>query len=126
MREGVRRYDRHGRELDDQDEIVPDGGRLVVSPLNALDGVPLELQPALRATYGMEPAVSEAQAAYDRRIERVCNAWRQRPVPPSPFSSPRVGGGGDVPPLQPQAGVGLTVEEALQRRAHRLANAWRP
>jgi hypothetical protein len=102
----VRKFDRHGRPLPDDEDVIPDGGRIRV-PLPFMDHLSVEMWRALSLSDGgndlqgfipgHRPGFAVAavtdEAARDNYIRRISDAWKNPPAEqltqPLASSSPR-------------------------------------
>jgi hypothetical protein len=121
MAKQVRKLDRHGRPLPDDDDIIPDGGRIRV-PLPFMDHLSAEMRRALGLADGgtdvqgfipghrpgFAVAAVKDEAARDKYIRNVGDAWKN---PTSGQPTPR-------PSAQ-------EAEQAYRAYVDRISNAWR-
>ena len=128
MAQQVQRLDRHGRPLPDDDDIIPDGGRVRVA-LPFMDHLSVEMRRALGLADGgtdmqgfipghrpgFAVAAVKDEAARDKYIRNVGDAWKnpppEQPTQPLASSSPR-------PSAQ-------DAEQAYRAYVDRISNAWR-
>jgi hypothetical protein len=124
----VRKLDRHGRPLPDDEDVIPDGGHVRVA-LPFMDHLSAEMRRALSLADGgtdiqgfipghrpgFAVAAVKDEAARDKYIRNVGDAWKNSPPeqPTQPFglSSPR-------PSAQ-------DAEQAYRAYVDRISNAWR-
>ena len=88
----VKRLDRHGRPLSDDDDVIPDGGRIRVA-LPFMDHLSVEMRRALSLADGgtdlqgfipghrpgFAVAATKDEAARDKYIRRISDAWKTPP-----------------------------------------------
>lgn len=127
-------FDRYGNELElDEDEPLPDGATLRVPPrfMDRFDFMDDGTSMArLRRAYGMSDelrdAQERAQRAYNERSNRLSEAWKHKPLPPSREqrrSDDRDYHADEVPRTLEDAQ--RIAADAWERRRQRLSNAWR-
>jgi hypothetical protein len=131
MPQQMQRFDRHGSPLDDDEDIIPDGGRIRV-PMPFMDH---HLSPEVRRAFGLAdqdnldpqgflrghrpgfaptPKTDAAIKAYENRSQRLQDAWKH----PAPVQA--------KPPAP--AGARSSAHDAgaaYERRNKWLQNAWR-
>jgi hypothetical protein len=129
MAQQVRRLDRYGRELSDDDNTIPDGGRIKVA-LPFMD----DLSEAMRRALGLDGgtdmqgfitghrpgfAVTAAkdESARGEYIRRLNDAWKQEVKAPEVKAPP--------PASQRNTSNNNDGEAAYQRYVQRISYAWR-
>ena len=128
MTQQVRRLDRHGRPLPDDSDIIPDGGRVRVA-LPFMDHLSVEMRRALSLAGGgtdmqgfipghrpgFAVAAVKGEAARDKYIRNVGDAWRN--LPPEHLTQPLVSS-------SPRSNA-QDAEQAYLAYVDRVSNAWR-
>jgi hypothetical protein len=125
----VRKLDRHGRPLPDDEDVIPDGGMVRV-PATFMDHLPPELRRALGIMDagtdmqgfipghrpGFAVAVVKDEAARDEYIRNVGDAWKH---PPAEQPTLR------TTPSSPPKPSTHDAEQAYRAYVDRISNAWR-
>ena len=125
----VRKLDRHGRPLPDDDDIIPDGGRVHVA-LTLMDHLPEEVRRALGIAAsgidmqgfipghrpGFAVVAVKDEAARDKYIRNVGDAWKN---PPAEQRTQRT-----TPSSAPKPSM-HDAEQAYLAYVDRISNAWR-
>jgi hypothetical protein len=129
MTHQVQRFDRHGRPLPDDDDIIPDGGRIRVA-LPFMDHVSMEMRRALSLADGgtdvqgfisghrpgSAVAAVKDEAARDKYIRNIGDAWKN---PPAEQRTQR------TTPSSPPKPSTHDAEQAYRAYVDRISNAWR-
>ena len=124
----VRKLDRHGRPLPDDEDVIPDGGMVRV-PATFMDHLPPELRRALgimdagtdmqgfipHHRPGFAVVATKDEAARDKYIRNVGDAWKKPPTRQS--TSP-------LAPSSPRPSA-RDAEQAYRAYVDGISNAWR-
>ena len=146
MTQHVQKFDRHGRPLPADDDIIPDGGHVRVPAtfmdhrlseevrraLNlTMDGSngDMDVQgfiPGHRPGFAVRAISDQASAARDGYIRRINDAWKhpEEVKAKKPASTPNKPASPKPPSSAPKKGM-HDGDAAYARYVHRIANAWR-
>jgi hypothetical protein len=129
MAQRMQKFDRNGRPLDDDDNVIPPGGRVRI-PLPFMDHLSAEVRRALSLADGgtdlqgfipghrpgFAVAATKDEAARDKYIRNVGDAWKK---PPTVQQTQR------TTPSSPPKSSTHDAEQAYRAYVDRISNAWR-